>query len=205
MRLLVTGGAGVLGRTQRPRAEAAGHTITAPGREELDLFDPLAVTAAVRGHDAVLQLATRIGAWEENDRLRAGATRLLVDAALKAGTAVFVQPTVTFVYPPGPANEDTPLGDVPAHLRSALDAERETRSFALAGRRGVVLRLGLLDGPGTGNEAPVDRYGATLHVADAARALITALMLPSGTYNVCRPGGRVACERFARIAGWRPR
>jgi dTDP-4-dehydrorhamnose reductase len=47
MRLLVTGGTGVLGVALRPVAEAAGHDCVMPGREELDLFDPSAVAAAV--------------------------------------------------------------------------------------------------------------------------------------------------------------
>jgi hypothetical protein len=37
--------------------------------------------------------------WRENDRLRAEASAILVDAALAARVAVYVQPTVTFVYP----------------------------------------------------------------------------------------------------------
>jgi nucleoside-diphosphate-sugar epimerase len=93
---------------------------------------------------------------------------------------------------------------VPEHLRSALAAEEETARFAAAGRRGVVLRLGLLDGPGTGNELPDLRYGSTLHVADAGRALVAALALPSGMFNVCRDGEHVSNERFKRASGWRP-
>ena len=108
MRVLVTGGTGVLGRAFRPLAEAAGHDVRAPGRAGLDLFDPAAVGAAVRGVDAVLHLATRIQpldkmrqpeAWRENDRLRAEASAILVGAALAADVKTYVQPTVTFVYP----------------------------------------------------------------------------------------------------------
>ncbi len=213
-RLLVTGGTGVLGRALRPLAEAAGHELALPGHGELDLFDPPAVARAVRGVEGVLHLATRIppaerrsdpGAWSENDRLRAEASRILVDAALAAGVAVYVQPTVTFVYPAdGPASEDTPLGEVAPHLCSALVAEHEAERFARAGGRGVVLRLGLLDGPGTGLDEPRRDLGATLHVSDAGRALLSALSLPSGVYNVCRDGERVSNERFARAAGWSP-
>ncbi|HEU0024546.1 MAG TPA: sugar nucleotide-binding protein, partial [Thermoleophilaceae bacterium] len=60
MRLLISGGTGVLGRALRPLADAAGHALAMPGREELDLFDPSAVADAVRDVDAVLHLATRI-------------------------------------------------------------------------------------------------------------------------------------------------
>jgi hypothetical protein len=53
-----------------------------------------------------------------------------------------------------------------------------------AGRRGVVLRLGVLDGPGTGHDHPNPSLGATLHTEDAGRALLAALSVPSGIYNV---------------------
>jgi nucleoside-diphosphate-sugar epimerase len=101
-------------------------------------------------------------------------------------------------------SEDTPIGDVPEILRSAIAAERETDRFARAGRRGVALRFGLLDGPGTGHDAPIPALGATLHVADAADALLSALSAPSGIYNVCRDGERVSNQRFQDASGWRP-
>jgi nucleoside-diphosphate-sugar epimerase len=214
MRLLITGGTGVLGCALRPLAEAAGHELAMPGREDLDLFDPSAVADAVGDVDGVLHLATRIrpveqisepDAWRENDWLRADASRILVDAAIAAGAAVYVQPTVAFVYPPdGPVSEDTPVREVLPLLRSALAAEQQTERFARAGGRGVVLRLGLLDGSGTGDYPPLSDFGATLHVSDAGRALLAALSLPSGIYNVCRDGERVSAERFTRAAGWHP-
>ena len=158
MRLLVPGGTGVLGRALRPLAEDAGHELAMPGREELDLFDPSAVAAAVRDVDGVLHLATRIrsleqvsdpDAWRENDRLRADASRILVDAAIAAGATLYLQ-------------------------------------------------------PGTGNERPIPDFGATLHISDAGRALLRALSLPSGIYNVCRDGERVSNELFIAAARWHP-
>ena len=213
-RLLVTGGSGVLGRATIPLLRAEGHEIDAPTPTELDLFDPAAVSGAVDGTAAILHLATHIppreraresGAWAMDDRLRAEASRFLVDAALAAETESYVQPSVTFLYPAERVvDEETPLGDVPEHLRSALVAEEQTARFASAGRRGVVLRLGLLDGPGTGNELPDFRYGSTLHVGDAGRALAAALAVPSGVYNVCRDAEHVSNERFKRVSSWRP-
>ena len=214
MRVLITGGTGALGRGFQAAAIAAGHDVLAPGHTELDLFDPPAVAAAVQAVDAVLHLATRIqaldtmrqpGMWRENDRLRAEASAILVDAALPAGVKVFVQPTVTFVYPAGrPVSEETPVGDIPVILRSALTAEQQAARFARAGGRGVVLRLGLLDGPGTGKDHPNPALGATLHTVDAGCALLAALDVPSGIYNVCRDGERVSNLRFATATGWRP-
>jgi nucleoside-diphosphate-sugar epimerase len=214
MRVLVTGGSGVLGRALRPRLEAAGHEVRAPGRRELDLFDAASVDEAIAGAEAIYHLATRIPprerrrereAWRENDLLRTEAARLLVDAGLVAGTEVYVQPSVTFVYPPeGEVDEDTPLGEVQPHLESSLAAERETARFAGSGRRGVVLRFGRLDGPGMGIEQPDSRAGATLNVDDAGQALLAALEAPSGVYNVVRDGERVSNARFKLATGWRP-
>jgi nucleoside-diphosphate-sugar epimerase len=214
MRVLVTGGSGALGRRLLPHLASAGHEVGAPGHDELDLFDPAAVGEAVADADAIYHLATRIPprermrdreAWRENDRLREDASRLLVDAALAAGTKLYVQPSVTFVYPVGvEVDEDTPLRDVPPHLESLFAAEREVARFAQAGKRGVVLRLGRLDGPGTEYDAPDPSASATLQVDDAGRALFAALDAPSGIYNVVRDGGLISNERFKRATGWRP-
>jgi nucleoside-diphosphate-sugar epimerase len=101
MRLLMTGGSGVLGSASIPVLRDAGHTVEAPGRTELDLFDPGAVAAAVADMDAIVHLATRIPppecladreAWRDTDRLRAEATPILVDAALAASVEWFLFP-----------------------------------------------------------------------------------------------------------------
>jgi nucleoside-diphosphate-sugar epimerase len=214
MRVFATGASGVLGRQLLPRLEAAGHDVQAPSHHELDLFDAESVAEAVADAEAIYHLATRIPApermsdreaWRENDRLRADGSRLLVDAALGSAVEVYVQPSVAFVYPAeGEADEDTPIGEVRPHLESGLVAEREAARFAASGRRGVVLRFGLLDGPGTGIEKPNPVAGATLHVEDAGSALVAALAVPSGIYSVVRDGERVSNERFKRATGWRP-
>ena len=209
MRVFVTGGSGVLGRALLPLLAAAGHAVEAPAHGELDLFDADATREAVAPVDAVIHLATRIpppermadpAAWRANDRLRAEAPRILVDAALAGRAAVYVQPTVTFVYPEdGPVDEETPVRDVAPHLRSALAAEAEAARFAAAGRRGVVLRLGLL-----GGRRAESGFG-TLDPGDAGAALLAALEAPSGTYNAVRDGGRVSNRRLRETTGWRPR
>jgi len=62
VRLLVTGGTGALGRALLPRAQADGHQVSAPGRVELDLFDPAAVAVAVAARNDL--------AWMTGEALR---------------------------------------------------------------------------------------------------------------------------------------
>jgi len=215
MLLFITGGTGVLGRAFVPLAREADHAVIAPTHDDVDLYDAAAVADAVRGVDAVIHLATRIPsldaldepeAWRENDRLRTEASANLVEAARAAAASVFVQPTVTFVYPSDRvADEETPIRGVWPTLVSSLIAELNALSFTRDDRRGVVLRLGLLDGPGTGHDEPLRAFGATLHVEDAARALLMALTLGPGIYNACRDGEPVSNARLAAASGWRPR
>ena len=218
MKLLITGGTGVLARASIPLLRESGHEIDARGRGELDLFDPAAVGSAVAGADAVMHLATSIPprerqgdaeAWRENDRLRSEATPILVDAALDAGVKRFVFPSIAFVYPSsGPADESTPVASpAPEFARSALDAEGEVKRFANAGRDAVILRLGLLYGPGTGSDTPAPRfapYGATIRIEDAGSALAVALEIPGGTYNVTSDGERILNRRLKEASDWRP-
>jgi nucleoside-diphosphate-sugar epimerase len=219
MRLLMTGGTGVLARASIPLLRDAGHDVDARGRGELDLFDPAAVRAAVGGADAVMHLATSIPprdrqgdpeAWRMNDRLRSEVTPILVDAALEARVRRFVFPSIAFVYPAtAPADESTSVASpAPEFARSALAAEREVTRFTEAGRDGVILRLGLLYGPGTGSAVPSERfapYGATLRIEDAGAALAVSLDIPAGIYNVTSDGERISNRRLKEASGWRPR
>lgn len=218
MRMLVTGGSGVLGKASIPLLRDAGHAVVAPGHSELDLFDAAAVAAAVADKDAILHLATRIPpperlgdreAWRDTDRLRAAATPILVDAALASSVQWFLFPGIAFVYPEhGAVDETAPVADtVPEILLSALEAERHVGRFSGDGRRGVVLRLGVLYGPTIGKKTPAEpwaSYGATLRIEDAGRAIAAAARIPGGVYNVVNDGERVSNERFKATAGWRP-
>ena len=212
MRVFLTGGSGVLGRILMRKLTAGHHEIIAPRHFELDLYNLEDVTEAMQGCEAVYHLATRIpppeaqglpGAWEENDRLRSEASRILVDAAIANGARIYIQPSVTFVYPEGPADEDTPVSEG-SRLGSMLEAERQTQRFTDAGGSGIVLRLGLLWGSTTGLDDPEDRYGATLHISDAGSALLAALDVPAGIYNVISDGERISNAKFKAATGWSP-
>ena len=177
-----------------------------------DLFDGRALERTLAGHDAVVNLATHMpssmlrsllpGAWRENDRLRRDASRILVDAALADGVGRFVQESFAPVYPDrGDAwiDEDVPI-EPTRYNRSVADAEASARRFAAAnGGAGVVLRFAGFYGPDAFQSltmieavrkgfAPLpgrpDAFYSSVSHDDAATAVVAALGLPAGAYNV---------------------
>lgn len=180
----------------------------APAR--IDLFDPAAVAAAVEGHDAVVNVATHIpkttkaalpGAWKENDRIRTEGSRNLVDAAVTNGVRAYVQESVTFAYTDAGdewIDEDHAISMVP-YVQSILDAQAETERFTESGGAGVFLRFGMFYAPdahhtidqvhwahrGVSMEVgDPDGYKSMIHAEDAAAAVVAALAVPAGIYNV---------------------
>lgn len=224
MQVFLTGATGALGRPTSRALVAAGHrvrgvargpakadVVRADGGEpvEVSLFDTRALRSALEGCDAVLHFATKIPppgritrrSAAETDRLRRDASRCLVDAALDAGVAAYVQESIAFLYADGSdawLDEDAPLH--PSWLNdSARDAERETQRFAQAGGRGVALRFGAFYAPYARSTVdtvrlarrglfPVlgsgDQFLSSVHVDDAATASVAALGADSGVYNV---------------------
>ena len=215
MKVFVTGGTGVLGRRLVPLLRDAGHDVSAPRHADLDLEDPAALQDALRGMDAAYHLATRIvtgsaaadaTAWSENDRLRGIVTDLVVNAAIGKGVQTIVYPSITFLYPAeGSVDEESPWGSKAAALRSSEIAEQAIQRFAATGRRGVIVRFGLFWGPDAATTEPDGRFGATIHVDDAAAALLAALELPSGIYNAVSDGQFVSNAKLKSASDWRPR
>jgi len=225
MKVFLAGGTGVLGRRAVPALVAAGHDVTAlsrsPEKDELlrslgatpvrvDLFDPVALKEAAGGHDAVVNLATSIppatkaaspAAWAENDRIRREGARNLVDAALAAGSSVYVQESITFNYADGGdawIDEDSPV-EWGLQGAACADAEAAAARFADSGGRGVVLRFATFYGPDghhmddlrrllarrVAPHVSPDGYISSIATEDAATAVAAALAsAPSGTWNV---------------------
>jgi nucleoside-diphosphate-sugar epimerase len=178
----------------------------------VDLFDAASVHNAVAGHDAVVHAATKIPPlmkvrsarnWKENNRLRTEATRHLVDAAIAANSQVYVQESITFVYGDNGdqwVTEESPIKIAwPAALDSTLEMEHEADRFNGEGRRSVILRFGLFYAPyasSTQDSVKMmrrrmfgvigkgDNYFSSIHVDDAAAAIVAALGAPAGIYNV---------------------
>ncbi len=177
---------------------------------ELDLFDAAAVREAVAGHDVVINLATSIppmsriflrGAWRTNDRIRSQASANLAQAALAGGATRYIQESFAPIYLDGGdrwIGESAPVYPV-SYNRSVLDAEAAAERFTQQGRAGVVLRFAYFYGPDSdlvlemikdvrSGWAPVfgasDAFYPSLSHDDAACAVVAALEVPAGIYNV---------------------
>ena len=178
----------------------------------VDLFDRPGLERALAGHDAVVNLATHMPgtmlraflpwSWHENDRLRRDASRILVDAALAGRVGRFVQESFAPVYPDrGEAwiGEEVPIAPT-RYNRTVADAEASARRFAASdGGAGVVLRfaafygadafqsLAMIDAVRKGFAplpGPADAFYSSVSHDDAAAAVVAALALPTGAYNV---------------------
>lgn len=172
MKIVVSGGTGVIGRSAVPALVAAGHDVVVvtrrPANVELalslgampvpgDLFDAGSLVPAYDGADAVVNLATRIpvgysaaipGAWRTNDRLRIEGSRNVVAAARKAGVRRVVQESISMIYADAGdqwITEGSPL-EITAATEPAAVAEAEVQEFGCDSRAGVVLRLGRIIG-----------------------------------------------------------
>lgn len=171
----------------------------------VDVFDRDGLAAALGDArpDAVIHQLTDLGAGDTaaNARLRAEGTCNLVDAARDAGVRRLVAQSIAWAYAPGegPAREGEPLDvGAPPPRRTTVEGVVALERAVAAMDVGVVLRYGVLYGPGTWyapggsvaerarrGELPADA-GVTsfVHVADAARAALLALDWPAGSVNV---------------------
>ncbi|MEV4359319.1 NAD(P)-dependent oxidoreductase [Nonomuraea sp. NPDC049625] len=177
----------------------------------VSLFDREALASAFAGHDAVVNLASAIPpmskfmsvtAHRQNNRVRAEGSAAVVDAALAAGVGRVVQESVSMVYRDQGArwiDEDAPVDHYPM-TRGNFAAESSAHRFGReGGGAGVVLRFGWFYGPGAAHSEEMyaqarhhvgmvlghpDGYVSSIHLTDAAEAVVAALGAPAGTYNV---------------------
>jgi nucleoside-diphosphate-sugar epimerase len=199
----------------------------------VDLFDPAAVDAAVRGHDAVINVATKIpsgmrilmpGAFAENIRIRTEASQNLALAAINTRARTFIQESFAPTYPDrGDEWIDESVQIQPtSYVKSVLDAESAAQEFTKSGGAGVVLRFSLFYGPDSPHTLDIvkfvrrgfapalgsqDGYMSSIWLDDAARAVFAALSVPAGVYNITDdvPVRRAeAFELLARELGVKP-
>jgi 2-alkyl-3-oxoalkanoate reductase len=200
----------------------------------VNLFDKASIERSVAGHETIINLATHIphstaklllpGAWRENDRLRRATSGLLVDAAITHGAMRFIQESFAPTYPDLGEDwitEATPLAPV-RYNRTVLDAEQSAARFTRSGRAGVVLRFAGFYGPDSTQLGDMlqsvrrgmlplpgdpDAYFSWVSHDDAATAVVAALSLDAGPYNVAdnEPVTRGALgEIVAALLGVRP-
>jgi nucleoside-diphosphate-sugar epimerase len=201
--MLVGAGYEVFGTTRDPgkmaRMEAVGARPVL-----VDVFDRDALIAAVgeARPDVIIHQLTDLAAadFKGTDRLRIVGTRNLVDAAKAAGVRRMIAQSLAIVYAPGaePAAEQDPLADDLPTRRDTVKGVRSLEAAVDELPEGVILRYGLLYGPGTwysrtgpfadavqrGERPAGNGTSSFVHVADAARAAMLALDWPAGMVNI---------------------
>jgi nucleoside-diphosphate-sugar epimerase len=177
---------------------------------EASIFDRDGLARVFGGHDAVVNLATAMpttsrfmlrSAHEANRKVRIQGSAAVAGAAVDAGVPRLVQESVSMVYADGGdrwLDEAAPV-DPYWLAESNLAAEASARRFAAAGRRATVLRFGWFYGPGAAHAeemlafarrhvvaqlGPAGSYVSSIHLADAATAVVAALDAPAEVYNV---------------------
>ncbi len=225
------------------RLVAAGHEVTGiartPERAErlrtlgatpvsVSLFDVDALRAAVNGHDAVVNLATKIppvrsmaraSAWDENDahsgarfeeprRCRDRGRRARCSCRNRSRSCTTITATEWIDA------ESTPMSDSPftAPVRAA---EANAARVTAAGGRGVVLRFGFFyaadseqtrtsvnmarRGISTEFGSP-DSYAPVIDADDVATAVVAALGAPAGTYDIVDDEPMTGRDRESSLA-----
>jgi nucleoside-diphosphate-sugar epimerase len=217
--IFVAGAAGAIGRQLLPMLIGAGYevfgTTRNPGKTAqmeamgvrpvlVDVFHRDSLIAAVgeAKPDVIIHQLTDLSAadFAANDRLRIDGTRNLVDAAKAAGVRRMIAQSLAIVYSHEvePATEQDPLADDSPTLRDTVKGVRSLEAAVEELPEGIILRYGLLYGPGTwysriGPFAGAVRHGeqpasngvsSFIHVEDAARAAMLAIDWPAGVVNI---------------------
>lgn len=172
VRIVVSGGTGVIGRCAVPALVSAGHDVAVLTRRPEggtlaaqlgasavagDLFDVESLVQAYDGADAVINLASRMPtgyevvrrrAWRHHDALRTTGVANVVAAARTAGVRRVIQDSGSFLYADNGdewVTEESALEITPATEPLAV-AEAHVQDYACDSRAGVILRLGWIVG-----------------------------------------------------------
>jgi nucleoside-diphosphate-sugar epimerase len=216
--LLLRGGHEVTGTT---RSAEIGQELARAGVTPavLDVFDAPAVAAAVRTArpEVVIHQLTdlprefdeaRIAAsYSKNARIRTEGTRNLVAAAQAASVRRFIVQSIAFAYAGGgePHVETDPLNlaDPARAVTVKGAADMEGQVLGCPGIGPIVLRYGLLYGPGTWTDTAGRR--PALHVDAAAHAALLAVSRGGpGIYNIADDDGVVSIVKARAELGFDP-
>jgi nucleoside-diphosphate-sugar epimerase len=141
------------------------------------------------------------GAWAQNDRVRRFGWSNLLEAAIAGGAERFIQESFALTYPDRGAQwiDETTRIEPARYNRTVADAERAAERFARRGRIGVVLRFaGFYGADAEHVQAMIpwirrgwalipgapDGFVSSVSHRDAATAVVAALSVPPGAYNV---------------------
>lgn len=248
-RVLVTGATGFLGKSVVAALRRHGDAVRAMARSPQtiadegieafvgDVTDADALRAAVRGVDAVVHCAARVattGDWEEFAEANVRATLRLIREAVAAGVGRIVHISSLSVY--AVPRDGVTIDEASAYeseadsrghySRSKLAADRAALHEARGGAPVVVLRPGLLYGPG--RRPPLARQSFQLngfklllarrayplpmtHVDNVADAVVLALGAPGAAGQAftivdenVRQEEYTLLHRFASGEKWRP-
>ncbi|MGP4097459.1 NAD-dependent epimerase/dehydratase family protein [Nonomuraea sp. KM90] len=231
---LVAAGHGVTALARTPAKAAALERQGATALTGVSLFDRAGLAAAFAGHDAVVNLATAIPsmsrfmsarAMRDNLRVRVEGSAAVADAALDAGLGRVVQESVSMLYRDQGdrwIDEDSPVDHYPLTRGNFAAEANACRFAATGGGAAVILRLGWFLGPGAEHSEQLFAqarhhvgmilghpagYVSSIHLSDAASAVVAALGAPGGTYNVVDDEPltkRAYANAVARAARTRP-
>lgn len=191
MRVLVTGGRGLLGSAVVRELANRGHEVTSFQRTPIsiddvhsvegDITDPNAVERVMTGQDAVVHLAAKVsmvGPWPEFARTNVEGTQTVLTQAKAAGVTRFVHvssPSVAHAGEPligAGATPADPAGARGHYSRSKAEAELLVLAADSAQMPVVALRPHLVWGPGdtqlVGRIAARARAGRLVLVGDGA-------------------------------------
>jgi nucleoside-diphosphate-sugar epimerase len=232
MKIFLAGASGAIGRRLMPLLIGAGHDVTGMTRSSdvarefeaagvhpvvVDVYDAAALKRAVidARPDIVMHQLTDLprvfdeaqlaAQYPRNARIRTEGTRNLIAAAHAASARRFIVQSVAFAYAPGkgPYVETDPLnvtdGPRVVTVRAAAEMEQQVLN---SGMEAVVLRYGLLYGPGTWTEGPARK--PALHVDAAAQAALLAVTGKTGVFNVADEDGTVSIDKARRQWGFDP-
>jgi dTDP-4-dehydrorhamnose reductase len=219
MKILVTGGAGMLGRDVERAARAVNHEPIALSHEELDILDREAVERAVieRNPGAVINCA----AWTDVDGAEShreesvaanGTGAGIVAAAAASLNVPVIYPSSDYVFDGTREDgyvESDDTNPISAYGQSKLAGEEETAAanprhfivrsswlFGVSGRNFVDTMLGLAD---TQEEVVVvrDQIGCPTYTGHLARGLVR--LLDGDDYGIhhMAGGGRCSWYEFA--------
>lgn len=168
VKVVISGGTGVIGRPAVAALLEAGHEVDVLSRSgsnqavildlgarpvRADLFDADSLTEIYRGADVAINLATEVpvgysaawpNAWKQNDLLRTKAVANVAQAARAAGVRRVIQESASFVYADRGEDwvtERDPIDITPSTEPVAV-SESHIQDYAGGFRAGVLLRFG---------------------------------------------------------------